>query len=672
MDQENRNELSADVQENEAKQETVQEILAHGVEITNPALSDEPEFGKPESDSKAYQWFLKAFTLIAAVLAFFHLYTAQFGILTGVRQRAVHLTLVLVLCYMIKPFNRKKQRTSLPPFYDWICIICAFVTGGYMYIMDETLSARSGTIYPTDVVMGVILILLILEACRRMMGWALPIVSLVMLFYAFFGKHFPSMFAHPGYSVKRIIGYLFLGTEGVFGTALNMSSTVIAIFIIFGSFLKYTGTGDFVTDFAIAAFGKVRGGPAKVAVVASTLFGSLSGSAVANVVATGSFTIPLMKRVGYEPRFAGAVEAVASSGGQIMPPVMGSTAFVIADILGMPYIQICLCALIPALLYYVAVFIQVDLRAVRLGLHGLPADELPPLGPILKKGWYSFLPIILLVVLLNYWSPNKVGFWVIISSVVLSFFNKETRMTPKRFYAALADAGKGMMEVGASCAISGIVVGVFGLTGLGLKFSNLLVTLSHGNTLLLLIMTAIACIILGMGMSTLPVYLVLATLVAPALIKMGIVPIAAHLFIFYYGIIAAITPPVAIAAYAGASIAKEDPIKVGLTACRLGVGAYILPFIFVYGPALVLQGSGFEIAQTILTATLGIAALACSFEGHLYGIGHIGPFSRILLVAGSMCMIISGTKTDLIGIVLVAIAFALGLATRKKNTAQAG
>lgn len=649
--------------------------MAEKIDLTpvevDPSLSDEAEFGKPDNDSKSYGMFLKAFSIIAALLALFHLYTAQFGILTGVRQRAVHLTIVLVLTFMIKPANRKKQRTNLPPFYDFIFMLGAIVSGAYMYIMDAELSQRSGTIYTIDVVMGVILILLILEACRRLMGWALPIVALVMIVYAFFGQYFPGLIAHPGYSLRRIIGYLFLGTEGVFGTALNMSSTVIAIFIIFGSFLKYTGTGDFVTDFSVAAFGRVRGGPAKVAVIASTLFGSLSGSAVANVVATGSFTIPLMKRVGYEPRFAGAVEAVASSGGQIMPPVMGATAFVICDILGMPYVEVCLCALVPALLYYIAVFIQVDLRAVKLNLRGLPADQLPDWRPILKKGWMSFLPIILLVVLLNYWSASKVGFWVIVSAIALSFTNKDTHMTPKKFYGALVDSGKGMLEVGVSCAISGIVVGVFGLTGLGLKFSNVLVTLAGGNLFALLIMTAIASIILGMGMSTLPVYLILATLVAPALTKMGIPPIAAHLFIFYYGIIAAITPPVAIAAYAGASIAKEDPIKVGLTACRLGVGAYTLPFMFAFGPALVLQGTPLEIAQSIVTAIVGISCLGMAFEGYIYKIGNVNVVSRVLLIAGALCLTIPGTVTDLVGLALVVVTVALSIFMNKTAKAKA-
>lgn len=638
----------------------------------DPSLSDEAEFGKPSNNSKSYQLFLKAFAVLAAALAFFHLYTAQFGILTGIRQRAVHLTLVLVLTFMIKPLNRKKQRTNMPPFYDFLFMLGAIVSGGYMYIMDAELSMRSGTVYTIDIVMGAILIFLILESCRRLMGWALPIVAMTMIAYAFFGQYCPGLIQHRGYSLERIVGYLFLGTEGVFGTALNMSSTVIAIFIIFGSFLKYTGTGDFVTDFSIAAFGRVRGGPAKVAVVASTLFGSLSGSAVANVVATGSFTIPLMKRVGYESRFAGAVEAVASSGGQIMPPVMGATAFVICDILGMPYIEVCMCALIPALLYYIAVFIQIDLRAVKLGLRGLPADQLPDWRPILKNGWFSFLPIILLVILLNFWSASKVGFWVIICSVVLSFIRKETRMTPKRFFDALVDSGKGMLEVGASCAISGIVVGVFGLTGLGLKFSNLLVTVADGNLLVLLVMTAISSIILGMGMSTLPVYLILATLVAPALIKMNIAPIAAHLFIFYYGIIAAITPPVAIAAYAGASIAQEDPMKVGLTACRLGVGAYILPFMFTFGPALVLQGTGVEIAQSILTAVLGIACLGMSFEGYVYYIGKVNSLMRILLIVGALCLTISGTFTDIIGLAVVAFVLVAGVFSKKmKKSAEA-
>ena len=626
---------------NEEKQSQVNEAVA--------GVNEEQK-----APDKKYRYFTYVFCAIAAILALFQLYTAQFGILTGIRQRAVHITLVLALTFLIKPFNRKeKLRSTLPPWYDLICVALALACGSYIVYMDQQLSLRQGLVTTEDIVFGSIMTVLIIEATRRMMGWALPGLALIMIFYAFFGDYFPSIIAHRGYGLRRIVSYLFLGTEGIFGTALNMSSTVIGIFIVFGAFLQHTGTGDFINKIAISVFGRVRGGPAKVAVIASTLFGSISGSAVANVVSTGAFTIPLMKRVGYQPAFAGAVEAVASTGGQIMPPVMGAAAFVISDVLGIPYIQLCLIGLIPALLYYLAVFVQVDMRAVKLGLKRLPEEKLGNPREIMKEGWYLFLPMVLLVVLLSYWSPTKVGFWVIVCSVVLSFMRKETRMTPSKIYEALVDAGKGMMEVGCACAISGILIGVFSLTGLGMKFSNILLQLANGNLLALLVLTMISCIVLGMGLSTLPVYLILSVLVAPALNKMGVWPLAAHLFIFYFGIAAAITPPVAIAAYAGASISGSDPIKVGFIAMRLGLAAFLLPYMFVFGPQLLLQGDTVSIARALSTAVIGILALSSACEGYIYGAGELNYLERALAFAAALLLIETSAITDIAGIAIM-------------------
>lgn len=606
--------------------------------------------------SKAYKTFATIFCIVAAALAIFQLYTAQFGILTGVRQRAVHLTFVLVLTFLIKPFKHSEGiRTSLPPWYDLICVALALASGSYVVYMDKLLSLQQGLVNTSDIIWGIVMIVLIIDATRRLMGWALPLLAIAVLLYAGFGDYFPAIIAHRGYSLRRIISFLFLGTEGIFGTALNMSSTVIAIFIVFGAFLKHSGTGNFINDISISIFGRVRGGPAKVAVVASTLFGSISGSAVANVVGTGSFTIPLMKRIGYQPAFAGAVEAVASSGGQIMPPVMGAAAFVISDVLGIPYAKLCLAALIPALLYYFAVFVQVDMRAVKLGLKSLPKEKLGDAKTILKNGWYLFLPLVLLIILLSKWSPTKVGFWVIICSVVLSYVRKETRMTPKKIYEALVDSGKGMMEVCCACAVSGILIGVFSLTGLGMKFSNVLIQLSGGNLLALLVLTMIACMILGMGLSTLPVYLILEVLVAPALTKMGIEPLAAHLFIFYFGIVAAITPPVAIAAYAGASIAKADPMEVGFIAVRLGSAAFILPYMFVFGPELLLIGSTSAIVRVLITSIIGIVCLASACEGYMYHAGHLAKWERIIMFAAALLLIDTHVITDIIGVVCIVV-----------------
>ena len=623
-----------------------------------------------ESNTRIWTgWRKTVIKVFMALLAVYCIVMTLFSTAMPEVRLPLFLGFIVIAGFLSFPARKGHVHPDHMPWYDLALMAVGAACFLYFALNALPIIQSAGRIAPYQVAIGIVGLLILMELCRRCVGVPILVVAGVLLVYTFINK---LGFNPDFYQVlRKIIYQLFFTTSGVIGTPVNVCYTYIVLFIIFGAFLERTGIANFFISFANRLAGWSSGGPAKVAVISSALCGMVSGSSVGNTVTTGSFTIPMMKKTGYKPEFAGAVEAAASTGGQIMPPVMGATAFVICDILGMPYVEVCLCALVPALLYYIAVFIQVDLRAVKLNLRGLPADQLPDWRPILKKGWMSFLPIILLVVLLNYWSASKVGFWVIVSAIALSFTNKDTHMTPKKFYGALVDSGKGMLEVGVSCAISGIVVGVFGLTGLGLKFSNVLVTLAGGNLFALLIMTAIASIILGMGMSTLPVYLILATLVAPALTKMGIPPIAAHLFIFYYGIIAAITPPVAIAAYAGASIAKEDPIKVGLTACRLGVGAYILPFMFAFGPALVLQGTPLEIAQSIVTAIVGISCLGMAFEGYIYKIGNVNVVSRVLLIAGALCLTIPGTVTDLVGLALVVVTVALSIFMNKTAKAKA-
>lgn len=606
----------------------------------------------------------KIITVLAISLGIFQLYTAQFGTLTGIKQRAVHLTVVLVLAFLIRA--RKKNKILNIGF----AALSAFA-GGYIFIVERELSLRVGVVYKIDVVFGVIMIAMLLVATKYLLGWALPIIASICLLYIAIGKYLPSPLNHRGYSLSRVIGYMFLQSDGIWGSPIATSATVIAIFILFGAFLKHSGATTFITELSLGCFGHVRGGPAKVAIAASCLFGSISGSAVANVAGTGCFTIPLMKKSGYESHFAGAVEAVASSGGQFMPPVMGTAAFMIAEMTGIPYIRIAGAALLPAVLYYLALYIQVDLESVRIGLHGIDKKDLPNAKEVFKRGWYLIFPLLVLLFLLIVvkWSAVKAGFWSIIATIAISSVKKETRMTPKKLLKALEEGALGLLEVASACGIAGIVVGTFGLTGLGLKFSNFLVALSGGHLPVLLVLTMLASLILGMGMATLPAYLILAVLVAPALSKMGVGLLAAHLFIFYFGIISAITPPVAVASYTAAGIAECSPSKVGFIAWRLGLSAFLLPYMFVYGPALLMQGTIGEVVLAAITSIIGIAALSMGLEG--IGIEkHLNCVQRILLILAAILLVYPGIVTDLLGLGAVVALVGKQALSKMKRTAK--
>jgi len=601
------------------------------------------------SSFKSKDIISKIICVLAVALGAFHLYTSQFGTMFGIKQRAVHLTVVLVIAFLMRAKKKSKALNILFAFLS-------FAAGTYIFIAEQELSLRIGVVYPIDIVFCVIMIAMLLIATKHLLGWPLPIIASVCLLYIAVGKYLPAPLNHRGYSLSRVTSYMFLQSDGIWGSPIATSATIIAIFILFGAFLKHSGATTFFTNLSLGAFGHIRGGPAKVAIVASCLFGSISGSAVANVAGTGCFTIPLMKKTGYEAHFAGAVEAVASSGGQFMPPVMGAAAFMIAEMTGTPYIQIAGAALIPAILYYLALFIQVDLEAVRVGLVGIPKEELPNPKEVFKKGWYLLLPLIMLLFLLIVvkWSALKAGFWSIVAIILISMVNKETRIDFKKFLKALEEGALGMLEVACACGIAGIVVGTFGLTGLGLKFSNFLVALSGGHLPVLLVLTMIASLILGMGMATLPAYLILAVLVAPALSQMGVSLLAAHLFIFYFGIISAITPPVAVASYTAAGIAQCSPNKVGFTAWRLGLSAFLLPYMFVFGPPLIMQGTVSEIILAAISSIIGITALSMALAGICLG-KKINFFQRVLLFFASLLLVYPGLVTDLCGFAIILV-----------------
>ena len=594
-------------------------------------------------------------SLVGISLGIFHLYTAQFGIIPGLGQRIIHIGLVLFMAFLV--FTKREKPLS---FKWWLNLIFAFgalASCIYIFIVEGDLALRVGVIYTADVVFGLPFIFFIFWATQRLMGWPLVIVGLVCFMYAWLGHLLPGDVGHRPYDIDKIVGYLALTTQGIFGPALAVSSTVIAIFVYFGAFLRVTGGSEAINDFAQALMGHVRGGPAKVSVIASALFGSLSGSAVANVSATGSVTIPLMKRIGYRPEFAGAVESVASVGGQLMPPVMGAAVFLMAELLGIPYLNILKAALFPAILYFLAVLIQVDIEAMRLGLKGMERSQLPGLWKSISKSWHVFIPIILIIVLLVFikWTPVKAAFWSIVCLFALAIPFSPKKITFKLLAQALEEGSRNLLGVAAACAISGIVIGVFALTGLGLKFSSFLITLSGGNIYILLILTMISAILLGMGMSTLPCYLMLAVIIAPALVNMGLDPLAAHLFIFYFGITAGITPPVCVAAFAGAAMAESNPMRTGFVAVRLGLAALILPYMFIFGHGLLLQGGLVTIVMSLISATVGITALSIGIGGYLKG--RLNMLSRLIMILASLILIKQGIWTDLSGFAIVLLVF---------------
>lgn len=607
-------------------------------------------------------------TIVAISMSLFHLYTAGYMVFTAMVQRSIHLCFALTLIFLLYPAMAKSPRGRVP-LIDWVFILLSVISCLYITVNWEALSEAVRIAEPTlvDMALGIIATLLVLEATRRTAGMALPIVAIVFVLYGFLGPYMPGILNHPGIPLNQFIGMNYLFSEGIFGMPLGVSATFIVIFIIFGGFLQESGGGKFFIDLACAFFGVVRGGPAKIAIFSSGFFGTISGSAVANVVATGTFTIPMMKRIGYRPHFAGAVEAVASTGGLIMPPVMGAAAFVMAEILGIPYISICLAAAIPAVLYYFSLFVFIDLEAAKTGLKGIPQEEKPLIKQVLRAGGHLLIPPALLVYLLAvvHWSPMKAGFYAILATVVVAMMRKNTRLDGRKLVSALRKGATGALQVAAVCACAGIVISIVSITGLGLTFSSVLIQLAHGNLFLLLVLAMIASLILGMGLPATPCYIILAVLAAPAIVEMKISPMAAHLFVFYFGCISAITPPVAVAAYAGAAIAGSDAMRTGYTAWRLGLAAFIVPFMFIYGPPLIMVGTIIEIIQASVTALIGVAFLAASIQG--FFLTRLVPVERIFLFGAALLLIKPGWMTDLTGIVIGMIIAVIHVSRYRKE-----
>lgn len=553
---------------------------------------------------------------------------------------------------------RRSEAGGQVPWHDWIAAVLSVIVGGYVVARYPDLVYDLGSLETERYMLGALAVLLVLEATRRTTGWTLVIVGVVLLLYAKFSHLFPAMLNVPSPSWQRLAIYLYLDRNGILGLPVDVTGTIVIAFILFGRIL-YAVKGDIVlTDFALAAMGRYRGGPAKVSVVASSLFGTVSGSAVSNVVVDGPITIPMMKKSGYPGHVAAAIEAVASTGGQIMPPVMGITAFLIAEFLSIPYADVVVAAAIPAVLYYLAVFIQVDLEAARYGLAGLPGASLPRLRDVLTRGWVFIVPVAILIwtLMIAGWQPARSAMAAVGAALAVGALHPSTRPSPRSLLLALEEAGRTVFDLVVITLVAGIVIGTLQVSGLGFNFSLLLVELSGGSSIVLLALTGAVCILLGMGLPTGVIYVMLAVLISPALAQMGIVPIAAHLFIFYFGMMSMITPPVCLATLAAASIARADFWSAGWVGMRLGVVAYIVPFVMVYQPGLVMAGSPADVVITTAKAALGVLVLSLGATGFLYT--PLDPIPRILLaLAGAAIML--APVTSALGVALVGLGLAL-------------
>jgi TRAP transporter 4TM/12TM fusion protein len=599
--------------------------------------------------------------LLAVAMSLYHLVVAFIGAPEAFFFRGTHLLFALVLLFLLYPrFGRGVGKT--PGVVDWLLVAASIVTIGYLWLNHKYLYDRFvfvDELHTADLVLGTAFILIVLEATRRAIGWAMPVTALLFVAYALFVARVPP---------ASVIEINYLTTEGIFGIPLSVSATYVILFILFGAFVERSGAGRMFMDFALSLTGHSVGGPAKVAVITSGLFGTISGSAVANVMTTGTFTIPMMMRLGYRPAFAGAVEAVASTGGQIMPPIMGAAAFVMAEFLGVSYLTVAVFALIPAALYYVAVFVAVHFEALRTGMKGLPREECPRLLPVLKERGHLFLPLVIIVaVLVAGYSAPFAALFGILSVVPVALLRRSTRseIDLKGIIDALDSGARGALSIAAACACAGIVIGAIAQTGLGLTFTSFVLAVAQESLVPALVLTMLAGIILGMGLPTTPAYIIQVALLVPALVKLGIVVQAAHLFVFYFAILSAITPPVALAVYAACGLSRSNLWETGWAAVKLGATGYIVPFMFAFSPALLLLGPWPEASLATLTALIGVTCLAGSLHSYFF-LGPAGAWQRAALLVAAICLIKPGWLTDIVG----AAALALVLLTQWRARAE--
>ncbi|WP_129600674.1 TRAP transporter permease [Anaerophilus nitritogenes] len=595
----------------------------------------------------------KVISAILICFTLFQLYTGIFGVMDAMLQRAVHLAFGLSLVFLLYPSRKSWSREKMHPV-DILLAITAAAVCMYVVVFYKELVLRAGTVSQTDMIIGIMAIILVLEAARRVIGWPMVIIALLFILYALFGIYVPGQLAHRGVDIENLVQQLFFTTEGIFGIPIGVSSTFIFMFLLFGAYLEKTGMGEFFIDSANALAGFAAGGPAKVAVISSGCMGTLTGSSVANVVGTGSFTIPMMKKLGYKSEFAGAVEATASTGGQLMPPIMGAAAFLMAEFTNTPYVNIISAACIPALLYYFGVFSGVHFEAKKLGLEGISRDRLPKFGKIMKQRGHLLIPIIIVVYLLVAgYTPIRAALGAIVTSILCASIKKETRLSFKDIVDGLEKGARGALTVIAACACAGIIIGVVTQTGLGLKMGSILVSIANGKLFLTLFFTMITSLILGIGVPTTANYVITSTIAAPALLMMDVPIMAAHMFAFYFGIVADVTPPVCLAAVAAAGVAKSEPMRTGVQAARLAIAAFLIPYIFVYSPELLLiDVQPLEMILILITALIGIICVAAALTGYLRA--NMSMIERMIFAVGGVLLVTTDIRLNIVGIILLA------------------
>lgn len=649
------------------------EVIMNAVETGINKAAAEKILNKYERES-VYRRLDGALAKVVFCLAlawvFFQLYTAFFGTFPTTLQRAPHVGFALTLIFLLYPLNKSRQSHGVP-WYDYLLAAASVVVCMYHIVFFKELEVSGAVFDANDMYISIAAVLLIMEGTRRVAGPPVVILAAFFLAYAYLGEYFPGFLAHRGFSIKRLVTYEWLGTEGILGTPVYVSSTFIFLFLIFATFLKKSGVGDWMTGIAMGTCGSYMGGPAKAAVIASALQGTISGSSVANVVSTGPITIPLMKKSGYRKEFAGAVEAAASTGGQLMPPVMGAAAFIMTEYVGVSYSTIAFAAGIPAILYFTGIFTNVHFEAKKHGLMGIPKNELPQWKSLFKNGWYMIAPIVTIVgMLIAGYTPMRAALFGLFACLavwgieILRLTRAfDVRSFCSRIIYAMDEGARSAISVAIICACVGIIVGVISLSGLGLKMAGGIIDLAGGSLLLTMVFTMLCSLVLGMGVPTTANYIIQATISAPAMIALGVQPIAAHLFVFYFGLVADITPPVALAAFAGAGIAEANPVKTGIEAFRLGFAAYLVPFIFALNPVLVLvqpegvSGALFVIllVKAILTAFAGMVGIATGFTGYFFT--RCNSLERVVLVAAGVMLVDPGTLTDMVGFCMMAVIY---------------
>ncbi len=622
---------------------------------------------KYDRESNSRVWVGKpkvAVRMILAIFSIWCIYVTLFATFLEEIRLTSFMGLIVLMGFLIYPAKKGEQKPNYMPWYDVVFMVIG--SSAYFYFaMNATAIVNQGTRFEWyQIVIGIIGILALVEVTRRCVGMPILIVAAFFVLYAlFYGLTNPDFFLRVRYFIRN----LFYTKEGVFSTPVNVCSKYIVVFIIFGAFLERTGISAFFIELANCVAGRFSGGPAKVAVISSALCGMVSGSSVGNTVTTGSVTIPMMKKTGYKPEFAGAVEAASSTGGQIMPPIMGAAAFLMADFVGVPYSSIIGRAILPALLYFAGIFISVHLEAKKLNLSGIPKEKLPKFRNLIKK-IYLLLPLVMLVIWVsgNYMTMQKAASYAIVLSVLVSLFDKEERITPGKIFDAFVSGGKSTITVGAACGVAGIVSGTITMTGLANDLINAIVGLAGNKLIIALVLTMLCCIILGMGVPTTANYCIMAATTAPILIRMGVPVLAAHFFVFYFGIVADITPPVALAAYAGSAIAKSKPMKTAFTASKLAIAVFIVPYMFCYNPAmLMIDTNPAQVIQIVITSFVGVFGLSAALEGYCFT--NMSVPIRVMITIGGLLLIHPSLKTDIVGIMVVAVCLAAQkILSRKK------